>query len=229
MKPFRIAFNLPFREAIAAAIRRGVKLPRIFYRDLQRSARDHAFTISGIESIDQIRSVLDSLNVALAEGRTFDDWRLMAAADLGTISKGRQELVFRNAVQSSYSVGRTVQQRENAQFRPFLIWDAINDSRTRENHAAMDGFVAHIDDPVWKVWSPPAGHNCRCTRISLTERQALARGYPMPRPAVNPDPGFEGEALDAQEEGEALRDALRKRIDAGLPRPIRDAVMAVIG
>ena len=229
MTPFAIAFTVTFREAIAAALARDAQLPEEFYGELQRGARSTAFTVSAIESLDQIIDVLDSLNLALAEGMTFDEWRRAAADDVGHLSVGRQELVFRNAAQTAYGAGRTIQQRENADFRPFLMWDAINDSRTRPAHAAMDGHIAHIDDPVWQVWSPPAGHNCRCTRIALTERQAHARGYPMPPPAAQPDPGFEGDvAANPEEEGERLRDVLRNRLARGVPRVIREAVEAVL-
>jgi uncharacterized protein with gpF-like domain len=68
--------------------------------------------------------------------------------------------------------------------RPFLMYDAINDSRTRENHRALDGFIAPSDDPVWDRIYPPNGHNCRCTVISLSKRQAEARGWSGSTPAV---------------------------------------------
>lgn len=81
------------------------------------------------------------------------------------------------------------------------MWDAINDSRTRPAHAAMDGHVAPIDAPIWKKWhSPPCGHNCRCTRISLSEAQARARGYPKEAPNVEPDKGWEGDPTEGNED-----------------------------
>ncbi len=55
---------------------------------------------------------------------------------------------------------------------PYYLYDAVNDSRTRPTHAAMDGFVARHDDPVWGQWSPACGHRCRCKRIAVTEAQA---------------------------------------------------------
>jgi SPP1 gp7 family putative phage head morphogenesis protein len=116
------------------------------------------------------------------------------------LGKSRMELIFRNAVQTNYGIGRTVQQRENAAARGYLMWDAINDSRTRPAHRAMDNHIAPIDDPIWKVWHPPAGHNCRCSRIALTESQARARGYPKAAPNVQPDAGWEGDPTDGNED-----------------------------
>jgi SPP1 gp7 family putative phage head morphogenesis protein len=65
----------------------------------------------------------------------------------------------------------------NKDNRSYLLYDAINDSRSRENHRLLDGFIAPIDDPAWRTIYPPNGHNCRCTAISLTEKQAIARGW----------------------------------------------------
>lgn len=121
-----------------------------------------------------------------------------------------------------YGVGCTLQRRVNAAARPYLMWDAINDSRTRPTHRAMDNHIAPVNDQIWKRWSPPAGHNCRCTRIALTESQARARGWPKAAPDVEPDAGWEGDPTDEDVPGRllaekvahaspALADALRLR------------------
>jgi SPP1 gp7 family putative phage head morphogenesis protein len=158
-KPFAISLKLPFQEAIAQAAGRDVVLPADFYGRLPADARSQAFTVSGLASLEQIKAVLDSLAQALGDGQSFKEWQAAASGDLGGLSSGRQELVFRNAVQTGYSIGRTTQQRENKARRPFYMWDAINDTRTRPEHAAMDGYIAPIDDAIWTRWSPPAGHN----------------------------------------------------------------------
>lgn len=211
-------FDIAFDAAIAFARRRGVVLPSIFYADLQDMARAAAFTVSGIEALDELQDVLDSLDDALTHGISFAEWQREAVVQV--MSPARRELVFRNAVQTAYSVGRTEQQREFAHLRPYLMWDAINDARTRPAHAAMDGFVAPVSDPTWLRWCPPAGHNCRCTRISLTESQARARGYPMPAPVAEPDPGWDYEKADADT---SRLDALLEQRIARAPTPIRDA------
>ncbi len=223
-KPFALSLKLPFAEAIAQAAGRGVTLPADYYGRLPAEARSQAFTVSGLTSLEQIKSVLDSLAQALADGRSFKEWQAAASGELGGLSSGRQELVFRNAVQTGYSIGRTTQQRENMARRPFYMWDAINDTRTRPEHAAMDGYIAPIDDAIWTRWSPPAGHNCRCTRISLTEAQAKARGYGrQARPNADPDPGWDYEKADGQ--GAALAMAMAKKA-ATLPPVIQAAARA---
>lgn len=118
-------------------------------------------------------------------------------------------------MQTHYGIGRTIQQRENAGTRPYLMWDAINDGRSRESHAAMDGHVAPVEDPIWQRWHPPAGHNCRCSRISLTQAQAERRGLGKPAPDAQPDAGWEGDPTEGNEDLLRIVKARRAACEVG--------------
>jgi SPP1 gp7 family putative phage head morphogenesis protein len=207
--PLRLAVDLPFEEAIAWAKARVAVLPETYYDELPALVRGRAFTVSGLASLDQIQSVLDSLTKGIEQGTTFRAWKGWAEQQPWALPPGRLETVYRTAIQTHYNAGRTQQQRLNKARRPYYLWDAINDSRTRPDHAAMDGHIAPIDDPIWQRWSAPAGFNCRCTRIAITEKQAKARGYPTVDPGVEPDKGFGYEALDGQDA--ALTRLIEKR------------------
>lgn len=193
-------FNVPLDEAIAWARQRKAMLPAEFYGARLQAVRARSFAIAGLAALDQVQQVADSLAEATAAGTTLRDWQRNLLPDVFALGKARRELIFRNAVQTHYGIGRTIQQRENADARPYLMWDAINDSRTRPTHRAMDGHIAPVGDPIWKKWTPPAGHQCRCTRISLTEAQARARGYPNDAPGVEPDAGWAGDPTDGNED-----------------------------
>ena len=193
-------FDVPFEEAIAWARERKAVLPDVFYGARLQAVRARSFAIAGLAALDQVQQVADSLAEATAAGKTFRDWQRTLPPDVFGLGRARRELIFRNAVQTHYGIGRTIQQRENAAARGFLMWDAINDSRTRPAHRAMDGHIAPIDDPIWRRWSVPAGHRCRCSRVSLTEAQARARGYPKLAPDVEPDAGWEGDPTEGNED-----------------------------
>ena len=120
--------------------------------------------------------------------------------------------VYRTNIQGSYARGRCEQQARAIKAFPWFMYDAINDSRTRPAHAAMDGFVARYDDPVWDTWTPPCGYNCRCRRIALSEKQAAhfqaadARRMEDPdnataRAAAQPDKGWDYSPCTDPEEG----------------------------
>lgn len=175
-------FNVPFEEAIAWARARKAVLPEEFYGARLQSVRARSFAIAGLAALDQVQQVADSAAEAIASGKTLREWQRNLPPDVASLGKARRELIFRNAVQTSYGVGRTIQQRENAANRPYLMWDAINDSRTRPAHRAMDGHVAPVDDPIWRRWVPPAGHNCFLpgTRVRGDFRVGLQTRYAGP-------------------------------------------------
>ena len=196
-----IRLDQKFDEAIAWAGKRDALLPDEFYSDKQIAARRGAFTVSGIQSVGKINEIMQSLSQALEKGESMQSWRNGLAPEFLTLTPAHREVIFRNAVQSSYAAGRWAQQQRGKELRPILMYDAVNDSRTRPAHRALDNFMAPVDDPVWKKIYPPNGHNCRCTVLALTEKQARARGWTgqVRAPAAEPDEGWDfnpGEAYD---------------------------------
>lgn len=166
---------VPFAEAIAWAKARGVVLPSVYYGQLQGLARAKAFSVAGVTKLDQLLLVHESLNAAIGTGQTFAEWKkgvLAQDSGLGAMPEHRLDNIFRTNLQSDYARGRCEQQGRNRERFPWLLYDAVNDSRTRPAHAAMDGFIARYDDPIWAKWRPPCGYRCRCRLISLTEKQA---------------------------------------------------------
>lgn len=226
-RPDTIAASLTvaFTKAVELARRRKVTLPDTYYGELQDAARATAFTVSHLSTLDQIGQVLDELRAALDSGDTFAQWRTRVQAGGIDLAPRHLETVFRNAVQTAYNSGRRLEHVEHESARPYLMYDAINDSRTREAHRAMDGFIAPVGHPVWKRWTPPNGHNCRCGVVSLSERQAKARGYTgrVKLPAgAEPDEGWSYDPTDTVEHTGVLS-RLVERAAAALPAVIRKA------
>lgn len=194
-----------FDEAIRAAEARDVVLPEV-YQALQGVARQLAFSIAGVAVYDQLKAVRDSLAKALAGGKTFGQWqRAVAVKDLA-LPPHRLENIFRTNLQGNYMAGRWEQIERNKALRPYLMYDAINDSRTRPTHAAMDGIIRPVDHPFWKTHSPLNGYQCRCGVISLTEAQAQARSRagaglnkPVDEATMRPDDGWDYSPRDRLE------------------------------
>jgi SPP1 gp7 family putative phage head morphogenesis protein len=171
-----INFNLPFNEAIAQMASRGVVLPELYYGQLQGIHRQLAFSIANIAKVDQLQAVLDSLTNHLKNGGTFAQWQ--KAVDVKTLGlpKHRLDNIFRTNIQQAYNHGHWQQALSNKSTHGYLLYDAINDSRTRPSHRLNDGIIRKIDDPIWKrIWFSRNVYRCRCRLISLTEKQAIAR------------------------------------------------------
>ena len=158
--PLSIGFDVPFDEAIAAALARGVVLPSVYYQQLQGLARQLAFSIAGITSIAQLQAVLDSLSAAMQTGQSFTEWLDEAAVMSLNLPQHRLDNIWRTNLQGNYMRGKWEQLIDNRDNRPYLQYDAVNDHRVRPSHLAMDGVIRRWDDPFWKTHSPPNGYRC---------------------------------------------------------------------
>jgi len=164
-----------FLEALQYAHSKKVVLPDEFY-SMDLKTRQMATTVSFLSSLEQAESVINSLNKTLASGGTFNDFQKLVAESEIVLPKHYLDNVFRTNIQSAYSHGRWQQQQRNKDKRQYLMYSAINDSRVRPAHLALNRIVLPIDHPFWLTHYPPLGFRCRCTVIALTEKQALKYG-----------------------------------------------------
>lgn len=166
---------VPFLEAMQYAQLKMIVLPDEFY-SLDLRTRQYASTVSFLTSLEQINTVMQAINKSIADGSTFEDFKDHVADNGIDLPESYLDNVFRTNIQSAYAHGRWQQQQRNKVARPYLMYSAIDDSRVRPSHLAMNRIIRHIDDPFWLTWYPPNGFRCRCTVIALTEKQALKYG-----------------------------------------------------
>lgn len=188
--------GVPFIEAILYSAARKVELPSVYYGSLIGIQRAQAFSIAGLSSMSQIQYVLDLLSVATANGSTFAEFQKdVESGKLDvTLPRYRLDNIFRTNIMSGYNRGRYQQQTDTKADLPYWMYDAVNDSRVRPAHHAMDGTILPADDPWWDTHYPPNGYRCRCIVISLTEKQAVRRGGVTPYPNADeskPDDGWD--------------------------------------
>jgi SPP1 gp7 family putative phage head morphogenesis protein len=191
-------------EAIAL-FRDKVPMTTQAFGQLTEAYRARAFTIAGQETARAVAVVQGWLDQVLARGLTMRDFLagLEEAADAGgitAVNPYHAETVFNTNIQTAYNAGRWEMYHapEVAEAFPFFQYHTVGDDRVRPAHAAMDGFIARRDDPVWDEWWPPNGFNCRCTVTAISIEEAEAKGIRPSRRAVpQPDPGFAGNAAKA--------------------------------
>ncbi len=173
-----VSMFLSFTEAIAWAKARGVVLPDVYYGSKIGIARAESFSVAGLASLDQLELIKQSLDTATAEGIGFADWKKLVTADNInlTLANHRLDNIFRTNIQGAYMAGRWDSIQANKDDRAYLMYDAVNDSRTRPAHKAMDNIIKPVGDVFWKKNYPPNGYRCRCSVISLTAAQAKKRG-----------------------------------------------------
>lgn len=270
--PAAVSFDLPPEEAISFFRAKGLR-PTFAWQDMLGQEHATSFTIAKMLDNDLLADVHESLAQALENGTPFGEWAdtitqtLQAKgwwgreavldpltgqtliAELG--SPSRLKTIFRTNLQTAYAAGAWQQVQEQADDAPFLLYDAVDDFRTRPEHAAWDGRVGRIDDPFWRAHYPPNGWNCRCSAIQLSEDDLAELGLQESPPYrgrtyewENPrtgrvervpnglDPGFDYNsgavraqelARLAEEKARALIGELAAAALAGLDAAARDA------
>jgi len=160
-----------------------VVLTKKEFRSLEEEYRTLAFTVSGYTKIQILNHFYDALLKAIEDGETMYTFRermneFLSAQGYEGLTNFQADNIFRTNVQTAYQVGHYKQMTDPAvlKLRPYWMYNAVNDSKTRPSHLAMDGKVFPADSPVWDTWYPPNGYRCRCTITSLSKRQVEQMG-----------------------------------------------------
>lgn len=193
------------------------------YDLMDYAARQKAFTVASVDSNETLEKIRDALAENVRTGVDFGAFKEQVKTK-GIpdtfLSDGHQETVFRTNVQGAFSEGQmSVLDHPMVQSGfPFVQWDAIADDRVRPEHLAMEkngiagGNIYMNADPVWQMYRPPIGYNCRCSWTPISIRQAADAGVehakkwletgtePADRPYVampdwEPPPGFRREGV----------------------------------
>lgn len=201
--PIGGSFDVPPEQAIAYFKAKGLK-PSFSYLDMSAAQHDGAFTVAKMMHVDMLAQVRDSLDSALANGTPFKEWAdtitpilqsggwwgrkavvdpltgQQIVAQLG--SPWRLETIFRTNMQTAYAAGAWQEIEAQKEIAPYLMYDAIDDDRTRASHAAWDRRVLPVDHPWWATHMPPNGYNCRCGVIQLSKDELDALGLQQSPP-----------------------------------------------
>lgn len=183
-------FNMPPADAIAFFERKGLKISWD-WQEVWRHANTHAFTVAKVTKLDVLTDIYKAIGDDLKEGGSFplflDKMQplLMAkgwwgkreqtnksTGEIRTVTYGtpwRLETIYETNMQSAYMAGRYKGMKAATQYAPWWEYSAIMDSRTRPQHAALNGLVFRHDDPFWATWYPPNGYRCRCRVIPRTD------------------------------------------------------------
>jgi SPP1 gp7 family putative phage head morphogenesis protein len=179
------------------------------WEDMYRDEHDTAFTVAKMLDLDLLRDVKDAVDKAISEGRTLGDFqkdlepKLQKAGWWGQKemtdpltgetqvvqlgSPRRLETIFRTNLQTAYAAGSWAQITENVADAPYLMYQAVDDERTRPEHHAWSGTILRADDDWWADHTPPCGYNCRCSVIQLDDSDLKRYGLAV-APEAPPSP-----------------------------------------
>jgi len=190
------AFGLAPKDAIAYFEAKGFKISWNWWETWQAS-HARSFTVAKAAQMDVLEAIREELDLALKNGTTRHDFiktlepKLKALGWWGkqvSVGSDGQDIVdqlgspwrlkniYRTNLQTAYMSGRYKAQMENSDQRPYWMYVAVIDKKTRKSHESLNGKVFHYTDPIWKTHYPPNGWGCRCRVRALSERALSRKG-----------------------------------------------------
>lgn len=200
-------FNLPPKEAVEHFRAKGL---HVGYSWLDTSAEEHvrSFTVAKAGKLDILQDFERAVGRTIDEGITFEEFydeleptlrakgwwgrhRMVdpLTGEIRTVQLGsphRLKTIFDTNLRMAYAKGRWEMIERTAHRAPWLLYDAVNDGKTRPDHLAWDGTLLRWDDPWWQTHYPPNGWRCRCRVIQLSDARLEEFGL---TPSEGPPPG----------------------------------------
>lgn len=156
-----------------------------------------SFSVQRIETMRALEKVNKSLQEALREGITVDDWKdqldeMWAEHGITPLKTWHIEVVFRTNLQSVYNTARW-ESIQASRVVEYVRYDAIDDDRTTIICSALSGQIWEKNDGVWETVLPPNHYQCRSGMSAVFREEIEKLGGASERPSqdvldlVHPD------------------------------------------
>jgi len=198
-------------------------LPRDAIRAAGEGAYLLAWGVAGVTQLTTLTALRDALLDVIREGGTLADWRdsleeILASTGWGTTA-WHAETIFRTTLASVMESARYLEIAGSPHV-DYLVFDAINDDRVRDEHLALDGFYWRKEEFPPEYW-PPLGYNCRCSVVpadadeleDLGAREAHGTIVDEDGVPIRADEGFRN-APSVAALSDELRESLLERLAA---------------
>jgi len=177
---FKLDFDqIGFDEAVRLLKNKRIVSPES-WKQLMAQFSNISWSIQKIERMGALVALRKSLLTAIDEGQSLQDWKdgideVFQEYGVTPLSPHHIETVFRTNLSSVYSQAGYDMMTDDPNTIA-IEYIAIMDDRVRDEHAALNGFIALKSDPIWDKIRPPNGYNCRCDIIPLSEYYINEKG-----------------------------------------------------
>jgi SPP1 gp7 family putative phage head morphogenesis protein len=167
------------RKAKRSKSRKNAGLPEIRWEwdesgiEAANAFRNQAHIISAVRTGAAFKQLWEDAAKVLEEGGSFADF--IAKATLSGFAPDNPyhlKTEFETSAAAGEMAGRWDEIEADADLFPYLRYVTMQDELVRDEHLALDGTVAAVNDPFWDENYPPNGYNCRCYVEQLTEDEA---------------------------------------------------------
>lgn len=148
------------------------------FKKLTFDAKQAVFTAAGIDVESVVSLIRDSIADSLETGESLYEYRKRIGSSFD-LSKAQAETLYRTETKRSYVEGQEDAMKSptvKEEF-PAVLYSATPDTRVRDDHWDLDGFVCLTSDRAYTVLKKVVKDwNCRCTLIPITSSDADAYG-----------------------------------------------------
>lgn len=176
--------------------------PAFRYSEVWGQEHAHAFTVAKAVQADVLETLKEAVQYAIDKGIPYETWardlkpeleRLgwWGQADMADPATGevrprelgsprRLRTIYDANLRSARAAGQWERGQRTKAVLPFYLYQLGPSVRRRPEHAAREGMIRPVDDPVWLTWFPPNGWGCKCWLRQITRSEAERRGISEP-------------------------------------------------
>ena len=148
--------------------------------------------VAGAMRDDLLCDLQEAIGRAFTAGDTLEDFRKdfdNIVAKYGWKYKGgrnwRTRVIYDTNVRTAYSAGHWQQMQAAKRMRPYGRYLHGPSIVPRVEHLAWDGKVVPLDDPWWDYRWPPNGWGCKCSVVSVSQRELERNGWTVEHPEAD--------------------------------------------
>ncbi|WP_435135740.1 phage minor head protein [Formosa sp. A9] len=101
--------------------------------------------------------------------RSFNAFKQLVLDKHPTYNQNYLQAEYQTAKASGQMAAKWAGFQRNKTRYPYLKYRTVGDEHVRDDHAQLDGFIAHIDDPIWDKIYPPNDWRCRCYVVQTNQ------------------------------------------------------------
>jgi uncharacterized protein with gpF-like domain len=169
--------------------------PRFSWLDVWAEEHAHAFTVAKATETELLGAFRQSLDTAIADGQSFENWKTGIRSELSRIGWGtarmvsdpdgidpprmvdftsdrRLKTIFWSNMRSARAAGQWSRIQRTKAALPYLLYVRTAAADPREEHLAWAGTVLPVDDPWWDTHFPPNGWGCKCAARQVSRFEA---------------------------------------------------------
>lgn len=135
--------------------------------DLIKQLRENVYVFAAFKNYHNVAGMVDGLTDDNGDVRSFSDFKDIANGINKVYNEDWLQTEYDTSIGTSQMAVRWNDILADAEDFPMLQYVAVNDERTRQAHADLDGVTLPIEDEFWNNFFPPNGWNCRCDVIQV--------------------------------------------------------------